>query len=412
MDKNKDSLPLKINAQARTRRHKRVFLRSASALDFIRNVIELLVPRRLGRNRVRAHFARIEVKDSFSRFTRHSMAFIVALLVVTSISPSRVLETGFTASFIGDTDFIEGHEEEGEPLPPLMINEEGFILKTSPVSKDVSRIGFTDSVKHSVVSGETLSSIAELYGVHVQTVMWENNLNDYSILKVGQALTIPPVDGVSHVVETEKETLGAIAKKYSVEEEIVAEHNKLDGDTIIKGQKLFIPGGKKPKPVIAARTGTRTDARYDTYNQKVVTASNAAPTAGKRLIFPTKGDLTQGFRRGHYALDIGNRSKPDVWASAEGTIIKSAGGCAPREVKWDRGCNGGYGNHVIIDHGDGLQTLYAHLETLYVSNGQTVTRGQALGKMGNTGRTYGATGIHVHMECVSKGAKVNCLNLM
>lgn len=347
------------------------------------------------------------ITDPFKRLIRQSVVIGVALLIVTSVAPSSILETGFTADFFeSDTDFIEEGDEL--QLPPFLINEEGFMLKTSPASEDSSRIGFTDSVKHTVASGDNLSTIAALYGISVKTLVWENNISESSTLKIGQTLLIPALDGVTHTVTSAKETLSSIAKSYSVDAKLVAAHNNLENNVIQKGQKLFIPGGKKKEPVI--RSGTRSGGRIvavNTFDPKVAMSSDAAPREGKELIFPTDGKMTQGYRGGHLAVDIGNATKPDVWSAASGTVVTADGGCPAREVRIERGCGRGYGNYVVVDHGDGKQTLYAHLETVYVGAGQAVDRGQALGKMGNTGRAYGKTGIHLHFEVFDNGVKKN-----
>lgn len=347
------------------------------------------------------------IKDPFKRLIRQSVIIGVALLIVTSIAPTHILETGFTADFVeGDTDFLEEGDEL--PLPPFLINEEGFVLKSSPVSEDFSRIGLTDSVRHTVVAGDSLSGIAALYGISVKTLVWENNISELSTLKIGQTLVIPALDGVTHQVASPKETLSTIAKSYGVDANLIKEHNRLSGDTIQKGQKLFVPGGKRKEPPVRAgiRSGGRVVA-VNTFDPKIAMSSNAAPRTGKELIWPTDGKLTQGFRQGHYALDIANVSKPDVWAAASGTVVTSGGGCPARDLRIEKGCGHGYGNYIVIDHGNGLQTLYSHLETLYVSEGMAIERGQAIGKMGNSGRVYGKTGIHLHFEVVDNGVKRN-----
>ena len=119
------------------------------------------------------------------------------------------------------------------------------------------------------------------------------------------------------------------------------------------------------------------------------------------LIWPTikKARLTQGYRRGHYAVDIAIRSKAPIFAAASGKVIKAAYG-------W----NGGYGNVVIVDHGNGMQTLYGHNEKLYVTVGQYVEQGQTIAWMGRSGRVYGPTGIHLHFEVRINGVKYNPMN--
>lgn len=393
--------PNTVNLIAKKIRHRKVFV-FRLLLD-IKSLFRTRSRRRLFQNQNQSM-----ITDPFKKLIRQSLVIGVALLIVTSVAPSSILETGFTADIFeeADTDFLQEGDELG-PLPFLM-NEEGFMLKTSPVTEEVSRIGFTDSVKHTVASGESLSSIAALYGISVKTLVWENNISESSTLRIGQTLVIPALDGVSHTVTSAKETLGSVSKLYGVDAKLIAQHNNLEGDVIVKGQKLFIPGGKRKEPIIRAgvRSGGRTVA-VNTFDPKVAMSSDAAPREGKELIFPTTGKLTQGYRGRHLALDIADSSKPDVWAASSGTVITADGGCPPREVRVDRNCGHGYGNYVVIDHGDGLQTLYAHLETLYVTVGQAVERGQALGKMGNTGRAYGKTGIHVHFEVFDNGVKKN-----
>lgn len=408
------------NVEARSQRHSRVFLKS---LFFSRLMFRLMLDikglirglqMKFSKNRLfnRTYINRpVIVTDPFGKFIRQTIAISVALLIITSIGPIHVLETGLTADAFTDEMPIE--EDELMADPTLLINEEGFVIKTSPISEDANRTGYTDMIQHTVVSGDTLSGVAALYGINIKTLMWGNDLSEDSTLKIGQTLIIPPLDGVSHTVVANTETLSAIAKKYGVDTEIIKKHNKVEGDTIHKGDVLFVPGGVKkdaPKSSVIVRTGIRTGSRaVNTYDAKVVIASNDAPDAGKSLIYPTSGKITQGYRGGHYAVDIGNVNQPDIWSAGSGTVVKASGGC-PMRSAGDRRCGGGYGNYVVIDHGDGLQTLYAHLETIYVSEGQAIESGQAIGKMGNSGRSYGMTGIHLHFEVIKNGVKKNPSN--
>ncbi len=371
----------------------------------------------------------VVVRDPFKTFVRQTIAIACALFVITSLPPTKILETGFTADYFADTDFIDGGADASVELPSFIINDEGFISKTSPTSEDVSHIGFNDSLQHTVVPGDTLSGIAHLYGLSLKTILWENKLDDDSTLKVGQVLVIPPVDGVTHLVSDKGDTLEAIAKKYGVSVDIIKQHNNLDGDTIAANQKLFIPGGKlqdidasnpNKKDVVIVRTGIRsstertnaktvsgrTIAHVEAYNGGGLGASAACA----RYIFPTIGKITQGFHQGHYALDIGNQAQPDIWAACPGKVIKVSTGCPERDVRVDRSCGGGYGNYVVVDHGGNVQTLYAHMQTVYATVGEQVNAGDALGKMGNSGRTFGATGLHLHVELHVAGAKKNLAN--
>jgi len=115
------------------------------------------------------------------------------------------------------------------------------------------------------------------------------------------------------------------------------------------------------------------------------------------FIRPTTGDITQGFHAGHPAYDIANRAQPDILAVASGTITYASAGT------WD----GGYGDNIWIDHGNGYRTHYANMDEIYVKEGDTVIQGQVIGKMGRTGRVYGVTGIHLHFELEYNGEKVS-----
>lgn len=114
------------------------------------------------------------------------------------------------------------------------------------------------------------------------------------------------------------------------------------------------------------------------------------------IVPPTRGILTQSYHRDHRALDYENRLNTPIYAAAAGEVIVSQDG-------W----NYGYGNYVIIDHGNDHQTLYAHLNKRRVEVGDTVTSGQIIGNMGNTGRVFGPTGIHLHFELKVDGWKVD-----
>lgn len=381
------------NWESSKARHKRVF---AKTLFTGKAFFSRLIKRRPQNTYV---LPEEQVGSTSSRFFRQLISATIALLLLTSFSPGTLLETGVSADFLPDSNYLDDPLEEGQ----LFADDEGFILKTNPQNEEVNRLGFTDKVYHAVTPGETLSQVAQRYDLNVKTLMWENNLTDGDFLKTGQTLIVPAVDGVSHTAKT-GETLNQIAKQYSVDPQVIVQHNHLEGEQVQKGEALFIPGGEKPEPPPSpSRGGT-----VRTFENRAPTiASDNKPEGGKPLIFPTDGQISQGFRGGHYGVDISNRSKPDVWAAASGKVIEINGGCPSRENGRQFNCGHGYGNNVVISHANGLETRYAHLETIYVVEGQEVSQGQLLGKMGNSGRVYGPTGIHVHFEVSDNGVKKN-----
>jgi len=154
------------------------------------------------------------------------------------------------------------------------------------------------------------------------------------------------------------------------------------------GQVVIVPDGVVPSQVLWSPTAR---IRQTTPDAGSVVASGA-------FVWPTGGTMSQRFVWYHKGLDIANRSAPDVLAADSGTVVVAG---------WPDGY--GYGNRVLIDHGNGYRTLYAHLSRIYVVPGQTVARGNAIGKMGSTGRS---TGIHLHFEVIRNGAHLNPLSVL
>jgi len=240
-----------------------------------------------------------------------------------------------------------------------------------------------DPITYTVRSGDNVSTIADHFGVSVNTILWNNgNLEDNpDFLSLGDELIILPVSGVYHTV-VKGDTLESIAKKYKVEVSAITayEGNYLvEPYTITVGQKLIVPGGYRP---------------YQT--RHVVAWSGTVPSNAKKgtgtFGWPVSGYITQRYSEAHPAADIG---------VVIGTPVKAAdSGYVALVGRSDTG----YGLHVLIDHGNGFQTLYAHLSVIYVEVGQSVTKGQAIGASGNTGKS---TGPHLHFEIKLNGVRRN-----
>ncbi|MBI5754109.1 M23 family metallopeptidase [Candidatus Peregrinibacteria bacterium] len=294
------------------------------------------------------------------------------------------------------SDYISSYSLPGDVL---VSDDSGYLVKMNPPTNESNRIGMTDYAVHTVESGETISGIAKQYSVKAETIMWENNIVNSKTLRVGQKLLIPPVDGVSYKVAS-GDNVEKIAKKYNIVSTAIVAQNGLGTDAVYKGEELFLPGAKpieSPNLVINNSIARNTSVSRSSRSAASAASSTATPDIGKMFIFPTMGVITQGFHSGHYALDIANPDMPPIWAAASGTVIKASSGT------W----GGGYGNHVVVDNGNGVQTLYAHMDSLNVSEGQWVNQGDVIGIMGRTGRVYGVTGIHLHWEVAINGAKVS-----
>lgn len=243
--------------------------------------------------------------------------------------------------------------------------------------------GRTEIVTHTVEPGDTIGAIAEQYNVSVVTILWANNLTTRSYIRPGDTLKILPTSGVLHTVKR-GDTVSSLAKTYDAEAERIIAFNKLqkDGSDIIIGESLVIPGGEKPTP---RRTYTAPVAVSTPLRDVAAPPPSIAAPAGSGYIWPTSvRTITQYYGWRHTGLDIAGPTGSPLYAARGGTVIKSQCG-------W----NGGYGCMVILDHGGGITTLYAHASQLYVSVGDIVTQGQTLAAMGSTGRS---TGPHIHFE--------------
>lgn len=251
--------------------------------------------------------------------------------------------------------------------------------------------GRGEIVTYVVKQGDTVSSIAQKFGVSIDTVIWANDLKSVTKIKPGDRLEIPPVTGVVHKVQR-GETVHSVAKKYDANPQAIADFpfNTFANDETLAlavGQNVIVPGGVMPK----ARSGQPTTPAPRRETQVTVASG------GGNFIWPSSGRVTQRYYWYHRAIDIANKNAPAVVASQGGTIVAVVYG------------RYGYGNHVVIDHGNGYQTLYAHLGKIYVNNGDNVSAGQSIAQMGTTGRS---TGVHLHFEVIKSGGKLNPLTVL
>jgi murein DD-endopeptidase MepM/ murein hydrolase activator NlpD len=178
------------------------------------------------------------------------------------------------------------------------------------------------------------------------------------------------------------DTLESIAQQYKAEVSAIieCEYNNLESPYSLSiGQKLIVPGGKKPYQAQVVHV----------YSGPV--PGGAAKGTGS-FGWPTSGTITQGFKPMHQAIDIGAPTGTAVVTADSGYVVTAG---------WSEY---GYGKYVVIDHGNGFQTLYAHLHTILVEVGQSVGKGDEIGSVGITGR---ATGPHLHFEIRYNGVQRN-----
>jgi murein DD-endopeptidase MepM/ murein hydrolase activator NlpD len=245
-------------------------------------------------------------------------------------------------------------------------------------------------ITYTVQPNDNVWSIAQGFGISAETILWANPSVERSpdLLSVGQELIVLPVDGIYHTIEA-GDTVDTLAKNFQTPAEKITsfELNGLEEPYILTpGQRIVIPDGRKRIVVPNYYPMTR-----------VGRPPAGAPTGSGRFAWPTQGLLTQRYWSGHLGIDIGNRTGTPILAADAGYVV-----LAGRDTF-------GYGNQVLIDHGNGYQTRYAHLNTVLVKAGQSVQKNQQIGTMGSTGRS---TGPHLHFEVIYNGVRRNPLGFL
>lgn len=241
-----------------------------------------------------------------------------------------------------------------------------------------------------IQKGDTISTIAEKFGVSESTVRWENDLSGDNIT-VGDTLKILPVTGMSYKVQ-KGDTVYSISKKLATEPQKIVDfpfNDFANPETfsLVDGQILMVPDGVKP-------------SEQPYFRPRVYIATGPVSISSEGFTWPLRGLISQFAAWYHMAVDITSPVGTPIVAAGNGRVVKAVSGV------WD----GGYGTNVEIDNGNGFTTLYAHLSGLNVGVGSEVAAGRTvIGWVGLTGRT---TGSHVHFEIRKDGVLVNPLSYL
>ncbi len=291
----------------------------------------------------------------------------------------------FAVMSMGPLVFNQGEESQNQQAGRTLLanNVYGSSFYTQQ-AEEVRQFRGGQVITHTVAEGDTVSSIATRYGLQPDTIIWENNLAKTAKLKPGDELRILPLDGVRHKV-SRGETIYSIGKKYGLEGsevQVIVDYpfNEFLNDETFElatGQWLMVPDGTMPTAVAGSQPGLPGRTVVKTPDAGSVTATG-------NFVWPAAGGISQGYRFYHKAIDIANKSGGPILAADSGTVVVAG---------WVD--NSGYGNRIMIDHGNGYVTLYGHLSVVQVSVGQRVNRGDVIGQMGSTGRS---TGTHLHFE--------------
>lgn len=277
---------------------------------------------------------------------------------------------------VRDETLTSAESNEDENSDSLSVVSGSLRVSTEDIDFPMS-----DTVSvYEVKKGDTLSTVAKLFGVSKNTIIWANDLKSQTI-SPGDTLVILPMTGIKHSVK-KGDTIASIARKYKADIDDIAKFNGVSVDSLlVAGDTVLVPDGEIE---VVAPVKSKNFAKKKILNSYTYTAPSGF------LVRPVLGGRKSQGLHGHNGVDIAATPGTPIVAAATGRVIVAKTG----------GYNGGYGSMVIISHANGVQTIYAHLRAVYVSSGTTVEQGQTIGEVGNTGRS---TGPHLHFEV--RGAK-------
>lgn len=279
----------------------------------------------------------------------------------------------------------------------MMFGEGSTLAATTVLQKEVSknRAGITE---YEIQEGDTISTIADRFGISLNTLYWANSLTSSSTIQPGKTLKIPPASGIIHKVVS-GDTLDSIIKKYNGNKEDTIKYNNIGSDQLVAvGTEILIAAGTPPPPPAPAPSTTSSIINNSWSN--LFKHTNAAPSVtGGKLNWPSSchGSPTTYWGHPNHARDFPCPVGTPIYAAESGTVTISFTG------QWGHG----YGNAIDLHSANGLMTRYAHMSSFNVSNGQYVNRGDVIGFIGMTGRT---TGPHLHFEVWLNGVAYDPIN--
>ncbi|MDR2901142.1 MAG: M23 family metallopeptidase [Treponema sp.] len=264
-------------------------------------------------------------------------------------------------------------------IPADALVQENLNLDDDPIPLDLME---TFSWKdYTIKRGDSISKIAASSSLSMDTIIALNDISNAKRIREGTVLRIPNMDGIPYTVKN-GDSLSRISAKFEVPLEAILDANGIESEVLMAGTNLFIPGARM--------------ARED-----------LKKALGEFFLYPIKGRLTSPFgwrtdpvngvvRRHHAAVDLAAPTGTPIKASADGIISVA-------------GTNATFGKYVIITHSDGYNTMYAHMNKIYLNKDTKVLQGTVIGEVGSTGYS---TGPHLHFGVFKNGRAINPLDFL
>lgn len=298
----------------------------------------------------------------------------------------------------------------GGGIPQQVVDAFGGVPRLAQERTIIPSRPREEITKYTVLEGDTIFGISEKFGLKPETILWGNYyvlLDNPHALQPGQVLSILPVNGTYHEWQ-QGEGLNGVAKYYGVTPEEIINYpaNNLDAATvgdfaapnIAPGTWLIVPNGRREFISWSAPLGV---TRENPASARVLGEGACGPISGGAVgygtfVWPSNRHYLSGFdyspSTNHWGIDIIGSEGEAVYATDAGVVVYAG---------WN---NYGYGNMIMVDHGNNFQSLYAHLSSISVGCGQSVGQGDLIGLIGTTGRSSGP---HLHFEIRAISSFVN-----
>ena len=324
---------------------------------------------------------------------------MVALLIFVAFQYFRPAQSTWTPE---SNDFSSPSVESapaGLPDYQSIDNDFALIRYANPITIIPTRAR-TEATVYTIESGDSVFGIAQFFDLSPETILWANKdtmNDDPHMISVGNELRIPPTNGVYYKWE-KGDTLESVAGKFKVDVDAILDWtpNKIDRTNPVIEPETFVmvPGGQREFQQWVVPTIPRGPAGVNKTIPGACDTSAGGAYGSGVFIWPTNNRFISGndYWSGHLAIDIGAMTGDNVYAADSGVVVYAGG------------ISGGYGNMVMIDHGNGYQTLYAHLNSINTRCGASVYQGGVIGYAGSTGNS---TGAHLHFEVRYMGGFLN-----
>ena len=325
-----------------------------------------------------------------------SMFIFLAVLFIVPFTTFNLLS--FFENHSSKVVFDAGSEYEFESLNSAMsrfamydtltdnIDENGNVLSEDGSVLTASSVGIGEPVTfqtYTVKAGDSISTISRKFGLsNISTLIAVNDISNVRTLRSGQKLRIPSTDGLVYKVQA-GDSLNSLSVKYHVSVEEILDANDLSSESLSKGMNLFIPGAKMDAASLKKAMG-------ELFVYPITAAWRLTSRFG-----PRKDPFT-GVASNHTGIDMACPTGTPIRSAMSGTVVY---------VGWSNI----FGNYIIINHGNGYQSLYGHMSKTSVKKGQSVDSSTKIGLVGSTGYS---TGPHLHFTVYKNGKLVDPMTLL